>query len=71
EKINAEYDNFKKRNEHVSEVKCKEELTKLNKTIEVKIKQQLYTRAGGYGLYQQDILDIMDKYEKVTGLGCK
>ncbi|KAL3871944.1 hypothetical protein ACJMK2_039916 [Sinanodonta woodiana] len=59
EKKNGEYDNFKKRNEHVSEVKSKEALL------------QLYTRAGGYGLYQQDIMKIKDDYEKLTGLGCK
>ncbi|KAL3871943.1 hypothetical protein ACJMK2_039915 [Sinanodonta woodiana] len=71
EKKNDEYDNFKKRNEHVSEVKSKEALSQLNRTIEEKIRLQLYTRAGGYGLYQQDIMKIKDDYEKLTGLGCK
>ncbi|KAK3605270.1 hypothetical protein CHS0354_001384 [Potamilus streckersoni] len=71
EKMNVEYDNFKKQNEQESEIRCKEALVQLNMTIEAKIKQQLYTRAGGYGLYQQDIMNIKDEYEKLTGLGCK
>ncbi|KAL3871939.1 hypothetical protein ACJMK2_039911 [Sinanodonta woodiana] len=71
EKINVEYENFKKQNEHKSEVKSKEALAQLNRTIEEKIRLQLYTRAGGYGLYQQDIMKIKDDYEKLTGLGCK
>ncbi|KAL3872271.1 hypothetical protein ACJMK2_040205 [Sinanodonta woodiana] len=71
DKIIAEYDNFKKRNENESEVKSKEALAKLNKKIEENISQQLYTRAGGYVRYQQDIMKIKDDYEKLTGLGCK
>ncbi|KAL3871961.1 hypothetical protein ACJMK2_039933 [Sinanodonta woodiana] len=70
EKINVEYDNFKKLNEHESEVKSKEALAQLNKTIEENIRLQLYTR-DGYGLYIQDIMKIKDDYENLSGLGCK
>ncbi|KAL3871964.1 hypothetical protein ACJMK2_039936 [Sinanodonta woodiana] len=71
EKINVEYDNFKNWDEYESEKKSKEALAQLNRTIEVRIRLQLYTRAGGYLQYEQDIMKIKDAYMKLTGLGCK
>ncbi|KAL3871954.1 hypothetical protein ACJMK2_039926, partial [Sinanodonta woodiana] len=65
EKIHFVYENFKKRNELECDIKSKEVLAQLNRTIEEKIRLQLYTR-DGYGLYLQDIMKVKDDFENLT-----